>query len=311
VRRAQIVFNLAHPDDVSGSIENGMFWSRRLDLLEALLKGPKKGQLELSGRSLCMVCNEGHAYSGALHAGASEASETSAAPPPDLVAPPSAPTPRENRMKPIAIIVTNHVELLDHRCVVSSPSMRRLLRRAFNLTAAVSAALCVTTCVLWARSFRSCDSFEAGAGLTYWEIDSYHGEIGFRWETDASTDIARIWRERRDGPLSWHSWPASLAGPLATEDQWGVPGFGGHNYELSHMFVVSSGQAITHSRLLVAPAWFVAAVFAVPGLVWLRRVRARRRCVRPGLCPSCGYDLRATPDRCPECGAVPKAKRAT
>ena len=56
-----------------------------------------------------------------------------------------------------------------------------------------------------------------------------------------------------------------------------------------------------------APYWFLAALAGVaPALRARRALRRRRERVRrsKGLCASCGYDLRATPGCCPECGAA-------
>lgn len=58
----------------------------------------------------------------------------------------------------------------------------------------------------------------------------------------------------------------------------------------------------------IVPIWFLILItMGFLGLCLYFRSRDSRK-IKPGICIKCGYDLRATPERCPECGTAVSKK---
>src|SRR5688500_1788421 len=77
----------------------------------------------------------------------------------------------------------------------------------------------------------------------------------------------------------------------------------GSTREILGVQILSFG-ADSDANLLRVPYWLSAGT-CLPGPLYLgTRHLQRRRRRKLSLCSGCGYDLRATPERCPECGKV-------
>ena len=154
-------------------------------------------------------------------------------------------------------------------------------RRIFLTTAAIlSLLLCIASITLWSRSTRKLSPAAA---------DSF--------------DIVH------NIPAESYIWIISNPGRLAFCRQHGHDWHSPHTaFRILGLEYASSTVGQSYLKDLYVPYWLLTVVTMILPFTcafsWIRQqLRARHN--RPGLCPTCGYDLRATPNRCPECGTVP------
>lgn len=198
--------------------------------------------------------------------------------------------------------------------------MKPLSRWQFNSLAALSLVLCFASCGLWYRSKSIADAvwFQTKSG-SFGYVMTAQGYLVFAAGTVDSYDLSYGWRAgiyihpfdetgwfgnllRQDGGTFYsHLGLVRVLGygPMAKQIEGGSIGF---------------GESFETIRALYLPLWLVASAGAIfPTRIVFMKVVKRRRLRRAmrfakGLCSSCGYDLRATPDRCPECGTTPLEK---
>jgi len=197
--------------------------------------------------------------------------------------------------------------------------MKRLRRIIFNSIAAASALLFAAVAAMGVLSCFTTERFAFArfsddGDRTFWiwdEIEFGRGGIGFQrgvQSGDKKTYHAEtVSMLKRDGFRGDEQFFHLTAPPEYPNFKVGVgdtPVWGGFKYGRFAHFRNGPRRPSDSAVQVVVPLWAVLPALVVPPAIWV--LRGRRTRFLPGRCQACGYDLRATPECCPECGMIPQ-----
>jgi len=180
-------------------------------------------------------------------------------------------------------------------------------RRLFNLLAAVSLVLAVLTGWLAMPGGRAAHTvFHRSSGGAYQMLQFYPGEVSIGISNQTAQEPPD---PPQDGspepapptPVAWGYRGGMFGGSWPADSVWQRLGFSYWPGDV--MRVLQNAEDVEYRHWLM-PTWFVVGVLMLPAATQVALLVRRRRRRSMSICTTCGYDLRATPERCPECGTV-------
>lgn len=138
------------------------------------------------------------------------------------------------------------------------------------------------------------------------DFSGYLSPPGFPMDEHVADQYRRIWIQRvkeREQSLKHDGFDSAEPDACDENKWWGRQGFGWENsFKLPPYPLNFPGGA---GRLACTiPAWAIIFPLLILPAFKLRTLIRRRQRIAAGHCVRCGYDLRASSGRCPECGKV-------